>query len=84
MAADYVNNNVKSFWRKIKAKRGQWTVVVEQIDSARDHNTIAEVFTSKFSSVNGIPPNAVPMVNYASVTDSEVKISTDEMKAAIK
>ena len=84
MAADYVNNNVKSFWKKIEARRGQSTVVSEQIDGARDHNTIAEVFARKFSSVNGTPPSTVPIESYASVTASEVKVSTDEMMAAIK
>ena len=83
MAADYLNNNVKIFWKKIKARRVQSTVASEQIDCAWDHNTIAEVLARKFFSLNGTSPSTVLIVNYPSVTASEVKVSPDEMIAAV-
>lgn len=87
MAADYANRNSKNFWRKVKARRGQSTLVSEEIDGVHGPGAIAEVFARKFSLVNGTPPSTVPNLscpNAHEANASGVKITTDQIMVAIK
>ena len=55
MAKDLSEGKCKSFWRKVKKRRGDKVAAADKIDGVQGNKNIANLFAAKFKEITGTP-----------------------------